>query len=99
MSAVDTLRAQRKQAPFRPLPEAPKMLTNVTFTEKDLHAHQPPPVQVPSPPPPISVLEQLNLTRPMVNTAALVTAAMAASLPTPTVNLRSYLQAEVRTYT
>ncbi len=98
VSAVDALRAQRKQAPFRPLPDPPPMLTRVTFIERDLHAHQTPPLQFPAPRP-ISVQEQVDMTRPVTNTTALLAAALAASLPQPVVTTRSYLQAQLRAFT
>jgi hypothetical protein len=99
VSAVDVLRAQRKEAPFRALAELPPMLTtHVTFTERDLQAHRAPAPPLPAPPV-ISLQERLDLSRPIANTTALITVAMTASLPEPAVTVRSYVQAEVRAYT
>ena len=99
VSAAEMSRAQRKAAPFRRLPDPPPMIAeHVTFTEQDMHAHQTPPLELPAPPP-ISVMEQLNLSRPITNTTALVAAAMTASVPSFTVTLQGYLRAEVRAYT
>lgn len=94
----DVLRAQRKAAPFRPLPEGPPMLTNVTFTQKDYTAHRKPPLDIPAPPR-ISLQERLDLGRPVTDTTALIPVAMTASLPDFSVTVQSYLQAEVRAYT
>jgi hypothetical protein len=99
VSAADAGRAQRKAAPFRQLEEVPSMFpARVTFTEQDLHAHQPPVVQIPLPPQ-ISLRERLDLSRPITNTTALITVAMTASLPEPAVTARRYLEAEVHTFT
>jgi hypothetical protein len=99
VSAADAGKAQRKAAPFRHLEDVPSMFpARVTFGERDLHAHQPPPVQIPLPPQ-ISLRERLDLSRPITNTAALIPVAMIASLPEPAVTARRYLEAEVRTFT
>lgn len=99
VSPVDTLRAQRKEAPFRHLHDEPSPLpTKVTFTQRDLNAHRPPPVEIPAPPQ-ISLQERLDLSRPIPDTSLLLTATMLASLPERSVTLRSYLQAEIRAYT
>jgi hypothetical protein len=98
VSAVDAFRARVKEAPFRPVPDVPPMFPNkVTFTDRDLHAHEPAPVRLPAPPE-ISLRERLDLSRPITNTTALITAAMTASLPEPAVTANRYLQAEARTY-
>lgn len=99
VSPADTGRAQVKEAPFRRVPDVPSLFpSKVTFTEQDMHAHQPPPVQVPAPPL-ISLRERLDLSRPITNTTALITVAMAASLPEPAVTANRYLEATVRAYT
>jgi hypothetical protein len=95
---AEVLRAQRKAAPFRPLPEGPPMLTNVTFTEKDYTAHRTPPLDIPAPRP-ISLRERLDLGRPVTDTTALIPIALTVSLPEFSVTLQSYRQAELRTYT
>lgn len=98
VSHVDLAREQRKEAPFRHLPDPPPITPKVTFTERDLNAHKPPPVQVP-PPPRISLQERLDLSRPVTDTTALITVAMTASLPDRTVTLRTFLRAQVQAYT
>ncbi|HET9656692.1 MAG TPA: hypothetical protein VFP72_15165 [Kineosporiaceae bacterium] len=98
VSPVEVLRAQRKEAPFRKLPEGPPMLTNVTFTQQDLHAHQPQPVQVP-PPAPISIAEQIDLTIPMRNSTVLIAMEMTLSIPPPGVTYPAVIAAQVRAYT
>jgi len=45
------------------------------------------------------VQEQVDMTRPVTNTTALLAAALAASLPQPVVTTRSYLQAQLRAFT
>jgi hypothetical protein len=98
VSQVDLAREQRKEAPFRHLPDPPAITPKVTFTERDVNAHKPPPVDIP-PPPHLSLQERLDLSRPVANTTALITVAMTASLPARTVMLRTFRQAQVRAYT
>lgn len=99
VSASDRLRAERKFAPFRSFEEPPSDFpTKVKFTERDLKAHQTPPLQFPVPDQ-ITLRERLRLDRPTTDPGMLIALALSETLRPPVVNASSYLQAQVRAYT